>query len=1050
MLVAAAYSPQWWDTYLADLHDVDHDGAVARQRGKRLRDHLPGPELAHIKLAATSLAYVGCEYGEKLAAFVEICPQARVTGLDFAGRAIRTARRQYTAWEFELAREVLRGEFDVVIVDDRLQYADRPLVLLESYLRSCQNVAVVRVSLGEGTSHAGRSGTFDSQSLPEQLGDFRRLHLAVVEASEDIGAARELIAVYGAPRYVTQRLERENARLRAELTETQKRHAELHAWTEQLDGAFTEKSLQCEDLQAQLRSITEGTGWSMLQTLRRVRFAIFPHGSLRERAARWCMHKQRRFRFHARQGPCALLRAGGGWVARPFKRHAAERTSARPEGTPAGEGEAALSGLVTVVLPVYNQADMLAESIESVLAQTYPDFELVVVNDGSTDGVEQVLDKYVGHPKVRLVSQVNQRLPKALTNGFEFARGGFRTWTSADNLMEPEHLEKHVAFLRSHPDVAMVHSDYLAIDDRGEPLNDPSFRAHNRRPPESPIIHLPRSTEDLTTRDDNFIGACFMYRDWVGRMLGEYAPNMGVEDYDYWMRMDTLFTIQHLGTDDVLYRYRVHDNTLCAHAAEHRIAQHVRRLMEHQQERAAFYRRPWTVYADDATRAWLNDVDAAPHAVRDLAELDGGVLPEDKTLVLVRADNLPALAKRELPAGCCVAAWFAADDELAPYERFAEVQQVVDVCFASTPRMLERLGVFTRRAFHAEPGPMLLDRAVTFANANVWYDRTVPAAARRRVLPAVHQPADRRLRVLLQVRDFVQGGFEQVVLDIAAVLDKKRFDVSVLVLGQEGPAAVAARGMGAHVLTLGAGERDECYRELLREHEFDVINAHFAPYGAAIASELGIPFVQTIHSTYIWLTEQQLAEVKAADPHTHAYLCVSAAAAMYADERHGLGTERMVIVPNGINGEAIDQTAATLDRDAERAAMGFGPDDLVLLETASIYPPKGQILLLQALAKVTREHPRLKVAFLGRAMDQAYTQKVHAEAERLGLNKSVCFLGYRPQPHKYYNVCDAFVLPTFCEGWSLALGEAVYAGLPVITTDVGAARDLLTRAGGHL
>ena len=92
-------------------------------------------------------------------------------------------------------------------------------------------------------------------------------------------------------------------------------------------------------------------------------------------------------------------------------------------------------GLVTVVLPVYNQADLLEKSIDSVLAQTYQEFELIIVNDGSTDGVEAILDKYVTHPKVLILTQQNQKLPTALNTGFAHAKGEFYTWTSADNVM---------------------------------------------------------------------------------------------------------------------------------------------------------------------------------------------------------------------------------------------------------------------------------------------------------------------------------------------------------------------------------------------------------------------------------------------------------------------------------------------------------------------------------------------------------------------------------------------------------------------------------------
>ena len=118
-------------------------------------------------------------------------------------------------------------------------------------------------------------------------------------------------------------------------------------------------------------------------------------------------------------------------------------------------------------------------------------------------------------------------MPAALSNGFQFARGEFWTWTSADNLMGPEQLLRQVEFLRANPQVAMVYADYLAIDDRGRPLSDRFFRRGNRKDPADPEIHLPRTTARLLKDGDNFIGPCFMYRGWVGAVLGDYDAAWG-------------------------------------------------------------------------------------------------------------------------------------------------------------------------------------------------------------------------------------------------------------------------------------------------------------------------------------------------------------------------------------------------------------------------------------------------------------------------------------------------------------------------------------------
>ncbi len=207
-------------------------------------------------------------------------------------------------------------------------------------------------------------------------------------------------------------------------------------------------------------------------------------------------------------------------------------------------------GHVRVVLPVFNQADMVAQAIDSVLAQRYASFELIVVDDGSSDDLHDAVRPYLADPRVRVVTQPNQGLPKALSNGFEFATGEYFTWTSADNRMHPDQLARLVASLEKRPEVAMVYADYELIDERGELLEGGEFRVMDRTDKSNlAVVRVHRSTHDLNRYEDNFIGACFLYRGQVGRLLGDYNPELGLEDYDYWLRINRLFCVEHLGTD---------------------------------------------------------------------------------------------------------------------------------------------------------------------------------------------------------------------------------------------------------------------------------------------------------------------------------------------------------------------------------------------------------------------------------------------------------------------------------------------------------------------
>ena len=99
-----------------------------------------------------------------------------------------------------------------------------------------------------------------------------------------------------------------------------------------------------------------------------------------------------------------------------------------------------MNSRVSVVLPTYNQAEYLIEALEGIYSQSYRDFELIVVNDGSTDGSGRILAEYRLHYGFRLIETDNRGLPEALNEGFRQSEGEYLTWTSSDNIMLPEML----------------------------------------------------------------------------------------------------------------------------------------------------------------------------------------------------------------------------------------------------------------------------------------------------------------------------------------------------------------------------------------------------------------------------------------------------------------------------------------------------------------------------------------------------------------------------------------------------------------------------------
>lgn len=203
---------------------------------------------------------------------------------------------------------------------------------------------------------------------------------------------------------------------------------------------------------------------------------------------------------------------------------------------------------VSIVLPTRNGQAFLAQSIESCLAQTYPGWELIIVDDASTDATPAMISDYASRDaRIRsLRHDVGRNLPAALNTGSEACRGVYLTWTSDDNVFRPTAIEEMVGVLSDRPSVDIVYADYELIDDAGTVLG-PGLMG---RP------------EDLLEADS--IGACFLYRRAVHDSLGGYDLELFLcEDYDFWLRAYLAgFTFMHLPRK--LYGYRTHPGSLSA------------------------------------------------------------------------------------------------------------------------------------------------------------------------------------------------------------------------------------------------------------------------------------------------------------------------------------------------------------------------------------------------------------------------------------------------------------------------------------------------------
>jgi glycosyltransferase involved in cell wall biosynthesis len=233
-----------------------------------------------------------------------------------------------------------------------------------------------------------------------------------------------------------------------------------------------------------------------------------------------------------------------------------------------GLGVFSTPDLVSIILPVYNGENYIEKSVRSVFQQTYPHFELIVVDDGSTDATPEILGQLAGEdPRLRIHRQPNRKLPAALNTGHEKALGEFLTWTSDDNLMKPDFLEQMVKTLQGQPAVDMIYADYELIDAEGNPAHNVPFCAEVQNPPGSGKLVLPADTSILMFNPGNYIGGAFLYRRRVIDLIGTYHEEwLTCEDYDFFLRANCCLTLRKADLPEPLYQYRIHSDSISAAA----------------------------------------------------------------------------------------------------------------------------------------------------------------------------------------------------------------------------------------------------------------------------------------------------------------------------------------------------------------------------------------------------------------------------------------------------------------------------------------------------
>ena len=209
---------------------------------------------------------------------------------------------------------------------------------------------------------------------------------------------------------------------------------------------------------------------------------------------------------------------------------------------------------ISVVIPCYKQAEFLPEAVESVIAQTFTDWELLIVDDGSPDSTGLVADELAKHHptrRIRTVRQVNAGLARARNAGIERARGSYILPLDADDRIGPTMLERTYSLLEEQPGVAIAYTDVQRFGDNNDVIRAADFNA----------TILPAASH---------LNYCSLYRREVWEAVGGYNANMiyGYEDWDFWVgAAERGYVARRI--PEPLFEYRIRSGTMIADAMAH-------------------------------------------------------------------------------------------------------------------------------------------------------------------------------------------------------------------------------------------------------------------------------------------------------------------------------------------------------------------------------------------------------------------------------------------------------------------------------------------------
>ena len=287
------------------------------------------------------------------------------------------------------------------------------------------------------------------------------------------------------------------------------------------------------------------------------------------------------------------------------------------------------------------------------------------------------------------------------------------------------------------------------------------------------------------------------------------------------------------------------------------------------------------------------------------------------------------------------------------------------------------------------------------------------------------------------------GGAEKVLVDVVRRLDPQRYESIVCCIQAKGELAAQIEGMGVRLICLDrmqsrrfdwAAVRD--LMRLLRAERIALLHSHLYHanlYGRVAAFLAGVPAVATVHNVYTQTKFHRRLLNRLLSRASARIIAVSEAIRDDLVAHDGIAPRKVTVIRNGID---VRRVQASLTREQARAALGIKDDELAIGCVGRLEEQKGHRFLLEACAKLSNDPGlmhRLRILMVG---DGRLRGDLERQASALGLMSSVSFLGTRQDVPEILRALDIYAMPSLWEGLSIAMLEAMAAGLPVVISDV--------------